>query len=85
MPTRTVQRFCATHNAQGNPRTVYQVVVLGTTSAEVSYYDEGYRGWDALPEDPRLGTTIYLPDVFITITEYNTLRKEEGKGPVVYD
>ena len=81
-----VQRLCATNDANGNPRRIFQVVSddLGTdayyhrgiakVNARVEYYDEGYIGPDAVPYDPR-HTYINMPDVAITVSEYNKLRK----------
>jgi len=81
-----VQRLCATSDSNGNPRRVFQVVREETASnvyshrgitkvnAPVEYYEEGYIGPDVVPHD-HAHTYINLPDVQISVSEYNKIRK----------
>lgn len=85
MKTAIIQTFCAINDSNGNPRRIAQVMLL--EDLEVSYiplkhttvtqeFVETFVGKDVSVSDALVDFTIlYLRDAYITVHEYERLKK----------
>lgn len=68
-------RLNAGNDKNGNPRRLY--VHLDDSGSIVKVYDEGYRGWGAVPEE--LQRAASRATTFMTTpSEYRELKKQYG-------
>jgi hypothetical protein len=74
---KTVIRYKANNDVNGNPRRVYAIYEDGVL---VESYNEGYRGWGAVPEEYRDMASM-AETVDVSVSEYNRiLRRGRNNG-----
>lgn len=71
-----MQHLSAPQDSNGNPRRLYYFLNLETKTESV--YDEGYEGWQGVPQEMRESFYELYP-MKITATEYKRFLKEVGK------